>query len=63
MTTKPVDYKALHSELDSLLNDLQAGELTIDEALVAFKRGQVIIELLDDYLETSKNTVSKLISK
>lgn len=63
MIKKPVDYKVLHSELDALLDDLQAGELSIDEALDAFKRGQIIIEQLNVYLETSKNTVNKLISK
>ena len=62
-TEKTTDYQALHSELDTLLSKLQDGDLTIDEALKAFKRGQEIIVQLQKYLKSAENTVTKLTLK
>ena len=59
-TTKPIDYRALHSELDELLMRLQSGELSIEEAIKDFERGQAIIDELQKYLKTAEIKVKKL---
>lgn len=58
--TKRTDYKALHEELDTLLDQLQTGELSIEEALKAYERGQAIIVELQKYLKQAENKVRKL---
>jgi exodeoxyribonuclease VII small subunit len=61
MAEKEIDYKALHQELDDLLEDLQSGELSIEEALQAYERGQVIINQLQKYLKQAENKVRKIL--
>jgi exodeoxyribonuclease VII small subunit len=62
MADKP-DYRALSAELDELLDKLQGGELTIDEAVPAYERGLQLVKELETYLKTAENTVKKLTPK
>ena len=63
MTASPKpDYRSLQNELDELLNSLQSGNLSIDEALKAFERGQAIVKELQSYLKTAENKIKKLAS-
>lgn len=59
MTKAATDYTKLNQELDKLITDLQSGELSIDEALKVYERGQVIIKELQAYLKTAENKVKK----
>lgn len=59
-TPKNIDYRALHTELDELLVRIQSGELSIEEAIKDFERGQIIISELQKYLKTAENKVKKL---
>lgn len=59
MTKAATDYTKLNQELDKLITDLQSGELSIDEALKAYERGQAIIKELQAYLKTAENKVKK----
>lgn len=61
-TTKTLNYRELQTELDELITGLQSGTLTIDEAIKAYERGQVIIKQLDSYLKQAENKVKKLSS-
>jgi exodeoxyribonuclease VII small subunit len=57
------NYQTLTSELDTILNALQAPDLDIDAALELYKRGQKVIKELEKYLQTAENTVRKLSSE
>jgi exodeoxyribonuclease VII small subunit len=63
MVKKKLDYKRLNLELDAILQQLQTGELTIDEAMPAYEQGITIIKLLEDYLQTAENQVEELKAK
>lgn len=61
-TKKTISYEDLNRELETVINSLQSGELSIDEALQAYSRGQEIIAQLQDFLKTASNTVKKITS-
>lgn len=53
-------YRELQSELDDVLAALQTAELDIDKALELYKKGQKLIDQLEDYLKTAKNEIEQL---
>lgn len=57
---KKIDYQSLNSELDSILADLQSGNLDIDEAVKKYQRGSEIVKDLQDYLKEAENKVKKV---
>ena len=61
--TKKTDYKTLNDELETILNKLQAGELTIDEALPAYERGVEVVKELEKQLTSAQNKVVELQAK
>lgn len=61
MTSKKIiDYKALNIELETILTSLQSGELSIDNALKVYSRGQKIVTELQSFLETAENHIKKI---
>lgn len=60
MANKNIDYKQLSSELDSVLDKLQAGDVDVDEAVKLYERGMEITEQLESYLKQAENTVTKI---
>jgi exodeoxyribonuclease VII small subunit len=63
MTTKKVDYRKLNDELDAILERLQSGELSIDEAMPAYERGMQLVKELESYLQTAENRITELQAK
>ncbi len=61
-SSQSIDYTALKTELDNLLQALQSGELELDEAIATHKRGQDIINQLEAYLKTAQNKIKKVVS-
>lgn len=59
MATKPT-YQQLSQELDTILAQLQSGDLDIDEALIAYDKGQKIIKQLQAHLDAAENKVKKV---
>ena len=59
-TQKKPSYQKLNVELDTILNELQGGELDIDEAVKKYERGMIIVKELQDYLKSAENTVKKV---
>jgi len=55
-----MNYHKLNEELDKILDELQSGELDIDEAVKKYERGQKIVSELETYLKTAKNKVTKV---
>lgn len=60
MADKNIDYKALSTELDQVLDKLQAGDVDIDEAMTLYERGMTITKELESYLKTAENKVRKV---
>ena len=61
MTTgKPADYNSLSSELDSVLERLQADGIDIDEAVKLYERGTELVKELEKYLKQASNKVTKI---
>lgn len=58
-----IDYKALQTELDGILDKLQNAEFDIDEAIKSYERGMEIITQLEAYLKQAENKVTKLQTK
>ena len=59
-TQKKLSYQKLNAELDVILDELQGGELDIDEAVKKYERGMAIVKELQTYLKTAENTVKKV---
>lgn len=53
-------YKQLSEELETILNELQSGELDIDEAVKKYERGMQVLKALETYLKTAENKVQKI---
>ena len=58
--TDTADYQTLQLELDEVLSSLQSGELSIDQAIAAYERGQIIVAELEKYLKQAENKIKKL---
>ena len=58
--TKSVNWTELNTELDMIVDQLQAGDLDIDEAIKLHARGVKIVEQLEDYLSNAKNEIEQL---
>ncbi len=61
--TKLDSYKSLKSELDAVMAELQNEDLDVDEALKLYRRGQELIQKLEEYLKTAENKLTELRSK
>lgn len=56
----PKNYRSLSSELDGILNELQSGDLDIDDAVKKYQRGMEIVQELQKYLKDAENKVKKV---
>ena len=63
MADKKVDYRKLNDELDAILERLQSGELSIDEAMPAYERGMQLVKELEAYLQQADNRITELQAK
>lgn len=59
MADTKINYQVLNVELETILADLQSGELDIDEAVKKYQRGNEIIQDLQKYLKEADNKVKK----
>ena len=63
MTSQKTDYRKLNAELEQIVNQLQSGELSIDEAAKAYEQGMKLVKQLESYLKTAENHISELQAK
>ena len=57
---KPINYRVLNEELETILEVLQSGDLDIDEAVNKYERGMEIVKDLQKYLKEAENKVTKV---
>ena len=61
--TKPIDkltYEQAYAELEAVVNALESGEQSLDEALALFERGQGLSKHCADLLDKAELKVRKL---
>jgi exodeoxyribonuclease VII small subunit len=59
--SKELTFEAAFQELEETVRRLEDGELTLDEAIALFERGQVLARLCDEKLERAKLRVNQLL--
>ena len=57
----PESFEAALAELESLVNGLERGELTLDESVAAFERGTGLLKHLTGKLEQAEKRVKVLL--
>ena len=60
MTKLMIDYQKLTAELETILDSLQSGTLSKDEAIDAYDRAQKIVLQLQEYLAKAENKIKKI---
>lgn len=60
---KVVDYEALKSELDEVLESLQRDDLGVDKSLEYYRRGLELTQQLESYLKDAGNKINELKAK
>lgn len=60
MSAKSKTYKELSDELAVVMNDLESGELDVDEAVECYERGLAIVRELENHLKKAENKVAEL---
>ena len=58
---KELTFEAAFQELEKTVQRLENGELTLDEAIALFERGQVLARLCDEKLEQAELRVDQLL--
>jgi len=61
-SNKTPDFEKALSELESLLEKLESGELPLDESLTHFKRGVELTRECQSVLDQAQQTVEKLLN-
>lgn len=54
------NYQELSTELDTVLEALQAPDLDVDQAMELYERGQKVVAELEKYLQSAENKIRNL---
>lgn len=60
MTNKTINFADLSSELDVIMLKLKDEKTSIEESLVLYEKGMVLVDQLSDYLTSSLNRLHKI---
>ena len=60
MDKKIESYEVLYAELEDIINSLQSGDLSLDDAVTNYERSNKIISQLEDLLKNAENKISKI---
>ena len=53
-------YETMYTELESIIELLQSGDLDLDEAVKNYERSTELIHKLEKHLKEAQNTVKKI---
>ncbi len=67
MTTKPTSesaprFEEAYQELVQIIDQLESGDLSLDESMVLFERGQRLVQLCEGQLNAAELRVNQLLS-
>jgi len=54
------NYQELTNDLNSILSDLQSGELPLDAAITQYEEGMKLIKKMETQLKTAENKITKI---
>ena len=57
---KPVDFESSMAELEKIVADMEAGKLSLEDSLAAYKRGAELLSFCRSKLEDAQQQVSVL---
>ena len=57
---KSLDYESAMAELEQIVADMEAGKLSLEESLAAYKRGAELLSFCRSRLEDAQQQVSVL---
>lgn len=60
MTRKNLTFEEALDKLESIVNRLESGEISLDESIAAFEEGQKLVQFCLKKLEEAENKVKKL---
>lgn len=60
MIMADIDYKALQTELDEILESFNDNNLDIDIAMQLYERAAIIIGQMEQYLTLAENKITKI---
>lgn len=60
---KNMDYETALKKLSSLISDLESGQLSFDDTLVAYKEAFEYYTFLSDYLKTAGEKIKEMNQK
>ncbi len=55
-------FEAAYQELVQIIDQLESGDLSLDESMALFERGQRLVRLCEDQLNTAELRVNQLLS-
>jgi exodeoxyribonuclease VII small subunit len=58
-----VDFEQALQELEKIVDDLESGELTLEQSIDAFERGIALSKLCQKRLEAAEERVKKVLEK
>ena len=58
-----IDFEKSMQELEKIVDDLESGQLTLEESLSAFERGIELSKLCQKRLEAAEDRVKKVLEK
>ena len=62
-TTSKLDFEQALSQLEKLVDDLESGELSLEDSIKAFEKGIELSKLCRQKLEKAEDRVKKLLEK
>ncbi len=54
------DYSDMQNELNEIVNDLQRGNIDVDDAMKKYDRGQELVKEISEYLKNAENKITKI---
>jgi exodeoxyribonuclease VII small subunit len=61
--SQKIDFEKSMEELEKIVNDLESGNLSLDESIAAFERGIELSKMCQRRLEAAEERVKKLLEK
>jgi exodeoxyribonuclease VII small subunit len=62
-STASIDFEKSIQELEKIVDELESGQLTLEESIIAFERGIALSKLCQKRLEAAEERVKKVLEK